>query len=57
MPVKHYYIDFRILNLGFKLDQFRQDNTQPISVADISDFDVASYLLRICLIYGYCIEY
>lgn len=23
VPVRHFYIDFRVMNLGFKLEQFR----------------------------------
>jgi hypothetical protein len=55
IPVRHYYVDFRIQNLGKKLNQFKRG--EDIDTSTISDFEVSQQLYKICLIYGKDIEF
>lgn len=55
IPVRHYYVDFRIQNLGKKLNQFKRGES--IDTNTISDFEVSQQLLKICTIYGKDIEF
>lgn len=39
IPVRHYYVDFRIQKLGTKLNQFKIG--APIDTSTISDYEVS----------------
>jgi hypothetical protein len=55
IKVKHFYIDFRIMNLGFKLAAHKIG--EEVEEIETSDYDLSLYLFRICKIYGSDIDF